>query len=299
MATIPKNGYLYVAYREQFIKEAFTSAGSLKRVDRDSHITLITDREIKDGLFDRVIIDPVKNDDINKLKNEMVAKCSWDKMTMLALKYRIKWLGDFPYENTFFIDTDTYFYGNCRELFELLDYFDICIALEPKCKTPIYNKENNLIVEHGSNYNAGVMIYRKNSRNDFLFKNWKREYEEKLFKGLLVGWEGSQHALAQAFLFSESKLHILPYIYNARITAYTTLNAPVKIVHGRFDDYEKLRPIINTPSSHRCWDPKRKRCISSSVSTYIRCIRKIKQWTRYVSNSMKKALLTFLKKYAI
>jgi hypothetical protein len=257
---MPKCGYLYVVYGEQYFKEVITSAESLKRVDKDSHITLVADKEYKSDLFDKVIVDPIKNEDIDKIDDLQIKKSAWSKTALLALKQRIKWIGKFMYENTFFVDTDTYFYENCRTLFGLLDYFDICVAMAPRGIGRIYIEEGNNF-EDSIVYNLGLIVYRKNAENDFLFKEWYRRYEKELEEGLLEGWRGTQEPFVAAFMTSKSRLHGLPNEYNARLPCYITLNKSVKIVHGRYDDYEKLRSLINTPSSHRCWDPVRKKII--------------------------------------
>ncbi len=265
---IPKCGYFYIATGEKYIKELNISARSLKRVDKTAHITLITDKAIKNDIFDNVKI------------------CSTNFTSRTeSLAYKVKHIySESPYDKTFFIDTDTYFYDNCDMLFKLLNYFDILMTMSPADIN--YAHIDGKPLTGCAPYNSGVMVFRKNSKNEMLFKKWDQIYEEKLRSGSL-GAENDQTSFMEALLTSEAKVYVLPNIFNARIPYYLTLNGLVKIVHGRWaGDYEKLRRKINKSSSHRGWDPTRRRC--TFEGKYFTFLKKIKKIPKKCMRSLRK-----------
>jgi hypothetical protein len=113
-------------------------------------------------------------------------------------------------------------------------------------------------------YNTGVIAFKKNQQTEILFKAWHEIYEKKLRGGSLRESESDQTSFMEASLKSETKVYVLPSIWNARVFTYVFLNGSVKIVHHRLrqkDDYEQLRKRLNEETGPRCWDPQRKKCI--------------------------------------
>ncbi len=261
-----KCGYLYIATGDKYIREAAISVKSLRKVDKKAHITLVTNKKLEislSSLFDEIKICP---DSSNK----------WHG----GLAYKVKHIyRDSPYENTFFIDTDTYFYESCRELFELLDYFDICMANAPVSIDAYINKK---LVKGLTTYNTGVILYRKNKINERLFEKWYEFYEIDLREGT-VKIDGDQTPFMEAFAKSESKVHILSNVWNARIPYYINLTGSVKIAHGRYgsyeSNYEKLRARINKSTDNRCWHPMQARCFygrkPSTLSKLKKALKKL------------------------
>jgi len=234
-----KYGYVYVATGEQYVQEAITSAKSLKKVDRSSHVTLITDKAISNDLFDYVALKP------NRFSG-----------SFSGYLYKIEHLyEDSPYEKTLFIDTDTYFYENCQPAFRLLDFYDICMAHAPGDMNELYCGE---ILRGYTPYNSGVIFFKKCLENEALFLNWFKLYEEKIAHEVA---EHDQPAFMEALLKSKSRVYVLQNIWNARTIFYINLFGRVKIVHGRHKDYEALRSRINETEAQRCWDPVRQRCL--------------------------------------
>lgn len=246
-ADIPEEGYLYVVYDStggRYIGEAVTSANSLRENDKNAHITLVTNRETDQEVFDNVII---RGGDA----------ANWRE----GLAYKTKHVyGTSPYQKTFFVDSDTFFYEDCSMLFKLLDYFDVCMSTAPA-------EKNESVVDGKAligyiPYNTGVVLHRKNSHNEFLFAEWCRIFNKRI-RGMneCKDSETDQTAFMDALLRSESRVYVLPSVWNARIPFFMALNDKVKIVHGRCKDYEALRPRMNISASHRCWNPLTNKCI--------------------------------------
>jgi hypothetical protein len=235
-------GYLYIAIGSKYIEEASISAKSLRRVDPNARITLVTDQAIQEDVFDNVIIHP---DTVT----------NWRE----GLSYKVRHIYESsPYEKTFFVDSDTYFYESCTELFDLLDYFELCMALAHGDSHAASVNNKRLSACHP--YNTGIILYKKNAKNDALFKTWQSLYDTKLKENQLTGKESDQTAFMEALLQSDSRVYVLPDIWNARTPCYLSLYGTVKVVHGRHSDYEKLLSTINITARGRGWNPSRKKC---------------------------------------
>jgi len=255
-------GYLYVAAGDpKYLQEAKISATSLRAVDPTAHITLITEKPLDGSLFDKVVIRPA-------------AFSSW----RAGVAYRTKHIyADSPYERTLYLDTDTYIYEPCRALFGLLDHFDICMAASPAdTNEPLIDGKP---LTACFPYNAGVIAFKKNERNEFLFRTWHERHAKKLREGSLRQKEGDQPSFMEALIQSESRVYVLPSIWNARVLTYVFLNGSVKIVHtreGSKEDFEKLRKKLNKTTGIRCWDARRKRCLYRKPTLFKKLFRRIR-----------------------
>ncbi|MBP0000451.1 MAG: hypothetical protein J7641_15870 [Cyanobacteria bacterium SID2] len=254
-------GYLYVATGEKYVREAALSANSLKTVDPNANITLVTDCSTDKMPFDRVEIEALAG---RKSWNEEAeaGEQAYGKNWESALQYKVKHMyAPSPYEKTLFLDTDTYIYGSCHELFELLDYFDICISIAPgeRAFPHIDGKPLRAYIP----YNTGVVAYRKSEKVQQFFEAWDRIYESKFTNtDRLRKGESDQTAFMEAWLEVDVKIYVIPHsMWNARLPFFMLLNDSVRIVHGRHNDYEKLRTKINAFRGHRCWNPQQEKCM--------------------------------------
>ncbi|MBN1689048.1 MAG: hypothetical protein JW893_08115 [Candidatus Omnitrophica bacterium] len=239
-----QEGYLYIATDDRYLGEAVRSARSLRRYDEFADITLIASKEIKDPLFNRVIIRPVQN------------ARNWFR----GLGYRAEHMyQDSPYEKTFYVDTDTCFFDSCYHLFRILDHFDICAAA-----APVDHYEINVDGEPLQGYypyNLGVLLFRKNQENESLFRKWHEIYVTKILGGTRRRGESDQTAFMEALLTSKARVYALSPIYNARADFFLDLKQEVKIIHGRFPSYENMKRKINVTYKQRLWDPAKRKCL--------------------------------------
>lgn len=61
----------------------------------------------------------------------------------------------------------------------------------------------------------------------------------------------------EALLHSESRIYVFQNIYNARTPYCISLpSLKVKLIHGRHDNYEKIRLELNSKIKNRVWIPK-------------------------------------------
>lgn len=237
-----EKGYLYIANGASYIREAVLSAISLRKCDKFAHISLITNSDELLPIFDRVYV--------------FKEGCSnWHQ----ALEYKVKHIyASSPYKKTVYIDTDTFFYSACREVFDLLEYSDLYITAAPRDNHSITIEKHKFKDFHS--YNTGFIAYRKNIQNKKLFRIWLENYKIKLNTKFLKR-ETDQTSFMKAVLVAKSKIFVLPNKYNARIPYFISLTGLVKMVHGRNSDYIDLEKKINIVSSNRNWDPVRGVCI--------------------------------------
>lgn len=252
-------GYLYIASGKGCVKSALLSAKSLRRCDRGAHITLVTDADPGDAVFDEVVIRG--HNASNRGEN---------------LFYKVRNIyGGAPYEKTLFVDADTYFYGDPSGLFGLLDHFDVCMTKAPA--------DANLAPLDGERltgytpYNTGVILFRKGEAMEKLFSDWENLHQRNVTADPELGYPWpDQVAFMEALLHSEARMYVLSAVWNARFPFPISLNGPVMIAHGRHDDYEELGRRINSNSAPRCWDPERQKCIRPLTPR----IRKLRRWMR-------------------
>jgi hypothetical protein len=244
-----EQGYLYIAGGNQtYMQEAVISAQSLRRVDPNAHITLITDKEAQSDIFNQIVI---------RSRGDF---SSWKS----GLAYKVEHMYvDSPYEKTLFLDSDTYFYENCEAIFDLLDHYDIGVAGALVDQGIL--EVNGKVLTVYTPYNTGVIAYRKNACNEQLFKEWKAAYAHKLEAVKLGTTRGNDQAsFMEALLRVESRVYVFSNLWNARIPKCIALKGNVKIVHGRHDDYKALGAKLNATSEERFWNPHREKCIVPS-----------------------------------
>jgi len=232
-----QRGYLYVATGEKYIEEALTSLRSLRKVTKSVHATLVTDEPIELPEFDMIKIVQLDNPNPEEWKS--------------GILYKVLALQNSPYQETFFVDTDTYFCASCEELFRLLNYYDLLICHAPSDVSVV--KVNNQYLEGYYPYNTGVIVYNKTAKIEKLFEDWLKMYQLK-FKD----YPHDQPAFMDALLFNPIKIYVLLPIYNFRTPHFVTLPPKnVKILHGRPKNFEALAQKINPVLEHGTWHPQK------------------------------------------
>jgi hypothetical protein len=244
-----KEGYLYIAARKsKYIEEAIFSACSLRMVDKFAHITLITNisnaKTIKGAnVFNKITY----KSDIKKLNKKYTRK--------EGLLYKVKNIYSLsPYQKTFFVDTDTYFIGNCRSLFNLLINHDICMS-HSVTDISLIKLDNELLYGY-TPYNTGVILFKKCQINYNLFKEWYH-----LFNTKLDNYVHDQPAFMESLLRYKCKIYILHSVWNARFIRFERFTGKVMILHGRDRNMHSIQDQINITYKNRIWHPILKKCI--------------------------------------
>lgn len=237
-----ERGYLYIATGDFFLDEAKVSVESLRRVNPDAHVTLVTDEPRDDGAFDRVVV----------LEPPGPSEDGWKDGTL----FKVQALRSTPYERTFFIDTDTWFCEPCDELFDLLDHFQLLLCHAPGDRSTVVRGGEPLRGYYP--YNTGVLVYTSDEATDALFQRWREVYEEKFEL-----YPHDQTPFMEALLDVDVRTYVLQSNYNFRTPYFTSFVAEeVKILHGRPDSYERIERLVNASLEHRVWLPGPDRVVS-------------------------------------
>lgn len=242
--TSTASGFLYtVTGDRRFLDEALQSVRSLRRHHPSAHSTLVTDLRIGDSLpelrdsFDSVVRpgDSVRHDD----------QPSWKDNLLFKIRHIY---ASSPYERTFFVDTDTRFLQSCADLFDLLEFFDLCMSQAPADTETVRGYSQDL--DGYTPYNTGVVLYRKNERTEELFRRWYRIYEDQ-FDDYPYG----QPAFMAALLECEHRIHsyTLQPTMNFRTPYNERLLGPVRIVHGRPRRPDRVAEEVNRTYENRVW----------------------------------------------
>ena len=226
------NGVLYIAFTNQkYINEAIFSATSLKKHNPNLSVTIITDFDLDNKCFD------------------IVKKFSKDKFKGIRCKQ--DFIEDSPYDNTIYLDTDTYVNDNICDLFILLEKFDIALAHDYARKREINEKHPQLppsylfssCKEYSEipycfpEFNGGVIVFKKSEKVINFFKNWKQKYKDMKH---LTHYD--QPSFRIALWQSNLNISTLPIEYNCRSKQIKEKNIKYR-KYGIFQD-NHLTPRI-------------------------------------------------------
>jgi hypothetical protein len=240
-------GIIYIATGRKYVDEALSSARSVKAHMPDIQVSLFSDLDtdemdtagIVDSVFEIAAVDHSCRDKIRPLLTT-------------------------PFDKTLFLDTDTFVCEPVYDVFDLLDRFDIALAQAPDR----YQYHLPHLPDCFTEFNSGVIAFRKNRRTIDLLASW----EETFFRMLDVD-EGSyrdQHSLRDAIYRSDARLFVLPPEYNFRTICpnYAGKNCQVKIIHGRHADFHKVSTRLNRSNDARVFLTTPFRFFSRDLSSY-------------------------------
>lgn len=221
---------MYIATGHKFVEEACRSAASVAACMPDIPISLFTDTAVQARRFDRVLgIDNATHSFEDKVKN----------------------LKRTPYHETLFLDSDTHMVEDSRELFSLLEKFDIA-AVHSCCRTQ-YRVSG--VPDSFPEFNTGVLVFRKSEQMDSLFDRWEQIYAEdqnRDIEWLVPGidqWHlkslPDQPAFRLALYESKLRFTTLPSEYNCRLPFPGYVHNKVKIVHGRTNSFTEVSKELN------------------------------------------------------
>jgi hypothetical protein len=220
-----ERGILFIATGPSYLTEAVGAARSVREAWPGIPLALITDVPPPPDCFDHI---------------ELVAaeRSSRDKPSLI---------GRSPFEQTIFLDADTYCCAPLTELFDQLDRFELLAAHEDgRFSTqmdPVTGEERFVqvpgIPESFPELNTGVMAFRRTPATTALFERWIVEYDEVL-NGPLADYH-DQPSFRAAIYRSSVQFSVLPSEYNFRLGCPGKARTQIKIIHGRWT-YEPIAP---------------------------------------------------------
>jgi len=204
-------GVVYVANSKEYLREAEASARQLKRTNPSINFSVLTNRSTNFE-FDKVIPIPSEN---------------------RGFEDKIRYLTESPYDQTLFLDSDTYVIDDISNLFELLGSYQIGFCIERGYKEHQYNQLPNCYPE----YNTGVLLFQNDKKFDQFSEIWLDEYK-KLNKHLSIH---DQPAFALAVYKTKINFVVLPQEFNFRFAFGGYANSKIKILHGRISTISTRR----------------------------------------------------------
>lgn len=221
-------GVIYIASGSAYIRQAKTSAKSVKNHHPNLDITLFTDGNVNNSVFDSV---KYINSDINE-KGDSV----------LTAEHVV-------YDQNLYLDADTRVCGPIDGLFNILERNDIAAAYNEGRswhQQSIYDNLDSDIPKTFPEYNSGVISYANTDQVLNLFNQWNKLYDE-------IGYERNQPAFRLALYESSINIGTLPPEYNFMTNNVGFISGDVKILHqGPSDeDLAEWEKVINSVSGKK------------------------------------------------
>lgn len=211
------NGILYLAYGERHIQQAIESAKSIKN-QNDLYTAIVSDKKIKDTSIDYSIYKEIKR----KEKNNRWEPCAHlDKIEALLKT---------PFENTLFLDSDTYCLTSIEDIFQILNRVDLGLThdesrtlVEKRARGETLNNKdqsiNNTIgipqkilpdslPESFAPINGGFYLYRSSPK---IFEFWENVKQKYIYFN-----HHDEQAIVRLQLWEQTNInyHIFPKEYN-------------------------------------------------------------------------------------
>jgi hypothetical protein len=210
-AMIPsERGVIYLALGASYIAEARISAESVRRFMPELTLVLFTDCPPADrGIFDEVM--PLER---------VHAKAHINKLISMLHS---------PFEQTLFLDTDTFVCGPFAELFDLLDHFDIAMSHDRRYFD--WFPEGVGVTAAFREFNQGVVVFRRSAGLVRALEH-SISWVERL-TAMMGRCPDDQPPLRLALYGSDLRIATLTYEYNCRFHTFGQVNGKVVILHGR------------------------------------------------------------------
>ena len=210
----PSQGILYIATGAKYIRAAVRSALSVRRhcdglsahlfADWKSYPEFDFDRDPSPFTSTAVITDPHR-------------------------RSKVDYLPRTPFDRTLYLDTDTSINADIREMFRVLERFDVGVNHAHRRNDPTRLGRWRIDLPHAfPQLNGGVLLYRKTPQVIEFLEQWQRYFHE-------AGLQQDQMTLRELLWLSDLRLAILPPEYNVRYVKYNFMwsraEARTKIFH--------------------------------------------------------------------
>jgi len=208
------NGIMYCSYGLEHVNNTIKSARSAKKHCPDLPVCIFTNAEGSDQ---------IKQKGATKLFEHIFVK---EKMHRRS---KLDYFNECPFDRTLFLDGDTTIKADIREMFQLLDAFDIALAhahaRNRKKTTKIWRIE---LPDSFPQFNSGVFLFKKTPEVRAFFEDWRKSYHE-------AGIRKDQVTLRECLWKSGLRIATLPPEYNLRYKKYLFIwrrnEATLKIAH--------------------------------------------------------------------
>lgn len=207
-----QRGVVYIATGDKHIRAAIHSARSVRRHCPDLPIHLFADAKPEPFLAGAP--SPFN---------------SWAGIENPHRRSKVDYMCRSPYEETLYLDADTEIVADIREVFALLEKFDLALAHHVIRNTPHHTWKQELPPSFPE-FNSGVILFKNNPGVAGLLEAWRQAYHE-------AGLFPDQFTLREILWESDLKLAVLPPEYNTVMMKYPLIwrkgEAIPKILHFR------------------------------------------------------------------
>lgn len=224
-------GILYMVTGEEYVKEARSSAESVKNVMPDIPTAVATDEdELELGVFDQVID--------YEFEQQVIDGRPW--LMNSTIPPRLS-----PFEYTLYLDSDTFVAADISEVFDLLEDFDLAMTPSPK------RTEVAALPAPWHRFNCGVIAYRDSPDVRMFLERWNEIYRDHLHNR---DDPIDQPSFAEALAETDLRWFNLPRQYNVRVPRRGQVSGEVKIIHGRHPaGLEQVAKVLNQSHRHRVY----------------------------------------------
>lgn len=230
-------GVVYTVFGEDYARMAARSAASVREHAPGVGLVLQSDRGVTDevaSVFDRVEV--------------AAGEFGWGE--------RIRRFRDLPFDRTLRLDADTLVVGSLDGAFDLLEQYDVAMALAPVGRGP--SDPDGLTPDCFYMLNCGVLFARRCERVDRMMALWDELYEREQVRD--PGGRASiddQPTLRWAAWRSGVNLYVLPPEYNVRARHPCFLREGPVIVHELGGGLGALGEIYSWGRGSRVLGPTR------------------------------------------
>lgn len=183
----PNQGVIYVATSPHFTDAARQSALSVRATNPWLKVGIFTDQEISDPVFDFV-----------------------GKIPQAGGRQKHLFLAQSPFEETLYLDSDTRVTGSLKDLFAVLERFEMAGASVRYRTSPRRQGAWRVPIPISfPQVNCGVLLYRNSDRVKAFFADWTKAINDG-------GFNRDQVPFREILWLSDLRFHTLGPEYNTR-----------------------------------------------------------------------------------
>lgn len=222
-------GVIYLACGPGYLDQAIFSVNSLKANMPTVNVTLFTDQEADDPLFDQIL--PMEHDPQRRFKS---------KTSVMGMS---------PYDRTLFLDCDTVVLGDLSDLFTCLEIFDCGASLNTHRGSP-YGFER--FGPGLSMLNSSTFAFRKSEVMTKVFESLQVEYEKA---AQILPTVGDQEILTKCIIEQGARFWTLPDEYNFHLAHINRAVGPIRVATSHELSLKQIASRLNRFHNERTWIP--------------------------------------------
>lgn len=216
---VASQGILYIAAGARYIRAAIRSAESVRRHSPGLATHLYADWP--DHGFD--------------FRSSPAPFTSVETIDHPHRRSKVDLIARTPFDRTLYLDTDTALNADIRDVFRVLDRFDLALCHAHRRNTPERLAPWRLDLPRAfPQYNGGVILFKRTPPVIAFLESWGRAYHE-------AGFQQDQRTLRELLWLTDLRLATLPPEFNVRFIKYhflwSTAEARTQLFHlRRFHD---------------------------------------------------------------